>query len=94
MSFTRRRFLKTTTAAAAGVAGSQLLGSRWARSQDTMSFEPEEGAELRVLRWSRFVQGDEELWMANTAKFTEQTGIPVRIDNESWEDVRPKAAVA
>lgn len=94
MSFTRRRFLKTSTAAAAGVAGSQLLGARWATAQDSMSFEPESGAELRVLRWSRFVQGDEDLWMANTAKFTEATGVPVRVDNESWEDVRPKAAVA
>src|SRR5690606_32409789 len=57
-------------------------------------FKPEEGASLRVLRWKRFVQGDEELWMANTKKFTEQTGVAVRVDNEGWEDVRPKAAVA
>jgi multiple sugar transport system substrate-binding protein len=34
------------------------------------------------------------MWMANTKKFTEQTGIEVRVDSESWEDVRPKAAVA
>jgi multiple sugar transport system substrate-binding protein len=26
--------------------------------------------------------------------FTKKYGIPVRVDNESWEDVRPKAAVA
>ncbi len=32
--------------------------------------------------------------MANTKKFTEKTGIEVRVDNEGWEDVRPKAAVA
>src|SRR3546814_6653634 len=45
-------------------------------------------------RWSKFVQGDEDLWNANTKKFTEATGVEVRIDNEAWEDVRPKAAVA
>jgi multiple sugar transport system substrate-binding protein len=32
--------------------------------------------------------------MANVKKFTEQTGVEVRVDNEGWEDVRPKAAVA
>ena len=32
--------------------------------------------------------------MANVKKFTEKYGIEVRVDNESWEDVRPKAAVA
>jgi hypothetical protein len=31
---------------------------------------------------------------ANTKKFTEKTGVEVRVDNEGWEDVRPKAAVA
>ena len=33
-------------------------------------------------------------YMANVKKFTEKTGIEVRVDNEGWEDVRPKAAVA
>jgi multiple sugar transport system substrate-binding protein len=47
-----------------------------------------------VLRWSRFVQGDIDAYMVNVKKFTERTGIQVRVDNEGWEDVRPKAAVA
>ena len=47
-----------------------------------------------MLRWSRFVQGDEDQYMANVKKFTEKYGIEVRVDNEGWEDVRPKAAVA
>src|SRR5579864_4261668 len=55
---------------------------------------PEKGAALRVLRWSRFVQGDIDQYMKNVAKFTAKYGIPVRVDNEGWEDVRPKAAVA
>ena len=92
---TRRHVLRGTAGAVAAgtVAGSGLIGIRPAAAQ-TMSFTPEPGASLRVLRWKRFVQGDEDMWMQNTQKFIDQTGVPVRIDNESWEDVRPKAAVA
>ena len=32
------------------------------RSMDKMT--PEKGAKLRVLRWKRFVQGDEDVWAA------------------------------
>ena len=28
--------------------------------------------------------------MVNVKKFTEKTGIEVRVDNEGWEDVRPR----
>ena len=78
--------------AAAGALGLGPLG-RAARAQE-LKFTPEAGAELRVLRWKRFVEGDETVFTANTARFTEITGVPVRVDNESWEDLRPKAAVA
>ncbi len=57
-------------------------------------YKPEEGASLRLLRWTPFVKGDEESWFANTKKFSDATGVAVRIDKESWEDIRPKAAVA
>src|SRR5690606_15885775 len=94
MKFTRRDVLQTGAGLAAGAVGAKLIGVGNAFAQDSMSFKPEEGASLRVLRWRRFVEGDEVQWMANTKKFTEQTGVEVRIDSESWEDVRPKAAVA
>jgi multiple sugar transport system substrate-binding protein len=90
---TRREFLKTTAGLAAGAAlGVDPTGQDAAAAD--LSFTPEKGANLRVLRWKRFVQGDEDLWMANTKKFSEKTGIAVRVDSEGWEDVRPKAAVA
>lgn len=89
--FTRRDALKIGAGAAALAAGSGTL--RPARATE-LSFTPESGASLRVLRWKRFVQGDEDLWLANTKKFSEATGVEVRTDHESWEDVRPKAAVA
>jgi multiple sugar transport system substrate-binding protein len=60
----------------------------------TLNLRPEKGAKLRVLRWSRFVQGDIDQYMKTVAAFTAKTGIEVRVDNEGWEDVRPKAAVA
>src|SRR3546814_3376970 len=94
MAISRRDLLVTTAGLAAGAAGAKILGPGPAFAQADLKFEPEEGASLRLLRWSKFVQGDEDLWNANTKKFTEATGVEVRIDNEAWEDVRPKAAVA
>ena len=93
--FKRRDFLKATAGVAAGGAlgaGSALFAGEALAQQYKVT--PEKGAKLRVLRWKRFVQGDEDAWAANTKKFTQATGIDVRIDAEGWEDVRPKAAVA
>jgi multiple sugar transport system substrate-binding protein len=93
--FKRRDFLKATAGVAAGGAlgaGSGLFAPE-AQAQQ-YKVVPEKGAKLRILRWKRFVQGDEDKWAENTKKFAETTGIDVRIDAEGWEDVRPKAAVA
>ena len=90
--FTRRDFLMTTAAAAASTV---LPGAAMAADAGTkLNYTPEKGANLHILRWARFVQGDADLWTANTKKFTEQTGIPVQVDNVGWEDVRAKAALA
>jgi multiple sugar transport system substrate-binding protein len=91
----RRQFLESS----AGVAAAATLGTSAAVfapavHAQTLAFKPEKDAKLRVLRWSRFVQGDIDQYMLNVKKFTEKTGIEVRVDNEGWEDVRPKAAVA
>jgi multiple sugar transport system substrate-binding protein len=89
----RRKFLEGT----AGVAAAATLGTGGALFSGTahaQAFKPEKGASLRVLRWSRFVQGDIDAYMVNVKKFIDKTGIQVRVDNEGWEDVRPKAAVA
>jgi multiple sugar transport system substrate-binding protein len=94
-SFNRRKFLEGSAGAAA-VAGLGTGSVLWttSASAQTLALKPEKDAKLRVLRWSRFVQGDIDQYMANVKKFTEKTGIDVRVDNEGWEDVRPKAAVA
>ncbi len=92
-TFTRRRFLRTAGAATTLGATGQLLQSRPAQSA-APRWEPEKGASLRLLRWKRFVQGDEDQFMANTRRFTELTGVSVVVDSENFEEVRPKAAVA
>ena len=93
--FTRREAIKALGAATVAAAGpSGMISSGRASAASEYRVVPEKGAKLRVLRWKRFVQGDEELWLANTRKFTEQTGIEVRVESENFEDIRPKAAVA
>jgi multiple sugar transport system substrate-binding protein len=94
--FTRRDTLKAGAGAAAGAAllGRTAQAAVVAKDIPAPTFAVEEGASLRVLRPSKFVQGDETLFLENTKKFTEKTGIDVRVDAESWEDLRPKVAVA
>lgn len=91
--FSRRDVLKAFGATALSAAAG-LPGSGAAAVPGHLSYKPETGAQLRVLRWKRFVQGDEDQWMANTRKFTSVTGVAVRVDSENFEDIRPKAAVA
>lgn len=92
MTITRRNLM----IGAAGLAAGSALGGLGGRAlaQGLPSYTPEAGASLRLLRWVPFVPSEEEAWNANTRAFTEATGVEVRIDQESWEDVRPKAAVA
>jgi len=95
-SYTRRDALILGASAVA-------LGSFWNRDvlaqlpiKDVPApdFKIERGASLRLMRPSKFIQPDEDIWKANTAKFTQKTGVEVKIDWESWEDIRPKMAVA
>jgi multiple sugar transport system substrate-binding protein len=94
--FTRRDIVKTlgTAATVVATAPATTLVSKLSSATPVYHVVPEKGAKLRVLRWKRFVQGDEDLWLANTRKFTKETGVEVRVDSESFEDIRPKAAVA
>ena len=73
--FTRRDFL----ASGAALAAASAIGpSALAQAPGGLLYKPEAGAKLRVLRWKRFVQGDEDMWLANTRKFTQLTGVEVR----------------
>jgi multiple sugar transport system substrate-binding protein len=96
LSWNRRRTMK----AGLSLAGAAMLGGRPLRAAIPVaevappSLPIESGARLRVLRPSKFVQGDETLWLENTKKFTDTTGVQVTVDSEGWEDLRPKTAVA
>lgn len=90
---TRRSFIKTSGAAAAGAA---VLGTGAGRSMAAVAppkLNVEKGITLKVLRWSPFVGGDKKLWEENTKKWEKATGNKVIIEYLSWEDVRPKAAM-
>jgi multiple sugar transport system substrate-binding protein len=53
----------------------------------------EKGASLRMLRPVRFVQADEDVFRANCAKFTKDTGVEVKVDFVGWEDINQQTAV-
>src|SRR5690242_13459060 len=91
----RRDVLKAGAAlTAAAAAGLQPFGAAAQQGIPDLKIEPEKNAKLRVLRWKRFVQGDEDKWLEFSKKFADMHGIEVRVDSENWEDLRPKAAVA
>ena len=90
VDITRRRVLQS-----GGAAGLLLLQGEGAHPAPTWNGPaPESGAQIRVLRWKQFIQAEFDSFVANTKKFTEQTGVKVRVDAESWDDIRPKSAVA
>lgn len=92
--FSRRDALKV--GAGAAVAGAAIAGTSGeaAAQAPTLNLKVEKGASLRVLRPSKFVQGDETLWLENSKKYEQQTGVKVKVESEGWEDLRPKSAVA
>ena len=97
-TFTRRESL-ALGAVALGAAGVPIVGARAANDVPTADVKPpdykiESGATLRVLRPAKFVAPDETFFRENTAKFAKATGVQVRVDFVSWEDLRPQTAVA
>jgi multiple sugar transport system substrate-binding protein len=98
MRITRRDSL-TLGAAVLGAASIPTIGARAAvddvpvANVKTPEFKIEKGASLHVLRPAKFVDPDEVYWKANTKKFIDATGIDVKVDFVSWEDLRPQTAV-
>jgi multiple sugar transport system substrate-binding protein len=58
-----------------------------------LDYKVEKGATLRVLRPAKFVDPDQVFWDQNTKKYTQATGIEVKCDYLSWEEMRPQEAV-
>jgi multiple sugar transport system substrate-binding protein len=88
----RRTVLKAGAAVTGASAANLALWSQaWAQNAP---WKPEAGATLTLLRWKRFVQAEEDAFMALVANFTKATGVEVKVVNESLADVQPKASVA
>jgi multiple sugar transport system substrate-binding protein len=94
---TRRSILATGVSAAAlyGALGNEALAQINTKGADAAApnLPIESGATLRVLRPVRFVQPDEDIFRANAARFTERTGVQVRVDFVGWEDINQQTAV-
>ena len=83
--------LAATGAAAQGT--SQATSNVKAADVAAPSLPIEKGASLRMLRPVRFVQADEDVFRANAAKFTQKTGVEVKVDFVGWEDINQQTAV-
>ena len=93
---TRRTALAMSAGGLAGAAfGARPAGAAiMAADVPAPRYEIEKGARLRVLRPAKYVDPDEAIFRANSRKFTERTGVPVRVDFVGFEDLRPQTAVA
>jgi multiple sugar transport system substrate-binding protein len=94
---TRRNSIKLGAGAlAAGglLRGTSALAQVQTKNVTPPDIQPEDGASLRVIRPTKFFDADQVVFDENTRAFTEKTGVEVRVDYESWEDLRPKTAVA
>jgi multiple sugar transport system substrate-binding protein len=92
---TRRNALALGGAAlAAGTLGGPAAGQGIQRADVQAPNMPlENGATLRLIRPTRFVEPDEVIFRENCAKFTRETGVEVRVDFVGWEDIRAQTAV-
>jgi len=90
----RRAVLKALGAGALAGLGSTSTFRRNAAAAAQPLYAPEKGAQLKLLRWRSFVQSDESQWIANTRRFTEQTGVPVVVENVNLSEIDAKAHLA
>jgi multiple sugar transport system substrate-binding protein len=83
------------SAAALAATGASAQSASLVKPADVPapSFAIEKGATLRMLRPVRFVQADEDVFRANAAKFTQKTGVEVKVDFVGWEDINQQTAV-
>jgi multiple sugar transport system substrate-binding protein len=93
-NITRRDALALgVSAAALAATGASAQSAIKSADVPTPKFAIEKGASLRMLRPVRFVQADEDVFRANCAKFTKETGVEVKVDFVGWEDINQQTAV-
>ncbi|MDQ8732385.1 extracellular solute-binding protein [Bradyrhizobium sp. LHD-71] len=93
--FTRRDALALgVSAAALAVTGASAQQSRIKVADvPAPDFKIESGAKLSMLRPVKFVQPDEDIFRGNAKRFTEKTGVEVKVDFVGWEDINQQTAV-
>src|SRR5471032_3143347 len=85
--------LGLSAAALAATGASAQMSAIKAADVAAPSLPIEKGASLRMLRPVRFVQADEDVFRANAAKFTQKTGVEVKVEFVEWEDINQQTAV-
>src|SRR3979409_2525664 len=84
----------SAAALAATGASAQTAGSTIKAADVAAPALPiERRASLRMLLPVWFVKPDEDVFRANAAKFTEKTGVEVKVDFVGWEDINQQTAV-
>src|SRR5258707_10436274 len=83
----------SAAALAATGASAQTASTIKAADVPAPNLAIEKGASLKMLRPVRFVKPDEDVFRANAAKFTEKSGVEVKVDFVGWEDINQQTAV-
>src|SRR5258707_5687132 len=83
----------SAAALAATGASAQTASTIKAADVPAPNLAIEKGASLKMLRPVRFVKADEDVFRANAAKFTEKSGVEVKVDFVGWEDINQQTAV-
>jgi multiple sugar transport system substrate-binding protein len=93
--FTRRDALRfgvsATVIGTTGASAQSLIRTEDVPAPD---FRIESGAKLAMLRPVKFVQPDEDIFRANARRFTDKTGVEIKVDFVGWEDINQQTAVA
>jgi multiple sugar transport system substrate-binding protein len=93
-NFTRRDALGLGVSAAALAAmGTPAWSAIKAADVKAPDFKIESGAKLSMLRPVKFVQPDEDIFRANAKRFTDKTGVEMKVDFVGWEDINQQTAV-
>ncbi|SJZ86308.1 multiple sugar transport system substrate-binding protein [Enhydrobacter aerosaccus] len=92
----RRREALALGASAAALALARTAAAQTIPTADVArpKWDIEKGASLKLIRPARFVEPDEVIFRANSAKFAKEFGVEVKVDLVGWEDIRQQAAVS
>ena len=80
-------------AAAAAAAATRRRSASRPRAPNRRACRSRTARRCACIRPTRFVEPDEVIFRENTAKFTQATGVQVRVDFVGWEDIRAQTAV-